>query len=127
MPSWLVPIIIFDIFATLIVVAVITKKLKFNVNIKVNSTGPIDVKGLVEFARDEHGKIGEYLRANFSGQPEMLPGVLEALIQQLDQDAKNRGLTFDRNTLKVLLAGSVRSHHVVKPKELEEAMEKTAA
>ena len=127
MPSWLVPIIIFDIFVTLIVVAVITKKLKLNVNIKVNSTGPIDVKGLVEFARDEHGKIGEYLRANFSGQPEMLPGVLEALIQQLDQDAKNRGLTFDRNTLKVLLAGSVRSHHVVKPKELEEAMEKIAA
>jgi hypothetical protein len=53
--------------------------------------------------------------------------VLEALIQQLDQDAKNRGLTFDRKTLKVLLAGSVRSHHVVKPKELEEAMEKIAA
>lgn len=127
MPSWLVPIIIFDIFVTLIVVAVITKKLKFNLNVKVNSTGPIDVRGLIDFAKDEHGKIGEYLRANFSGQPEMLPGVLEALMLQLDADAKNRGLTFDRKTLKVLLAGAVRSHKVCKPQELQEAMEKIAA
>src|SRR5713101_5065509 len=98
MPSWLGPFIVFDIFVTLIVVAVITKKLKFNVNIKLNSSGPIDVKGMMEFAKDEHGKIGEYLRANFSGQPEMLASVLEALLEQLDQDAKNRGLTFDRKT-----------------------------
>jgi hypothetical protein len=127
MPSWLGPLLVFDIIVTLIVVGVITKKLKFNINIKVNSSGPIDVKGLMQFAKDEHDKIGAYLQANFSGQPEMLPGVLEALMDQLDQDAKSRGLTFERTTLKTLLAGSVRSHKVVKPKELEEAMEKIAA
>jgi hypothetical protein len=127
MPHWLTPLIILDIFVTLIVVGVITKHIKFNVNLKVNTTGPMDVKGLIQFAKDEHGKIGEYLRANFSGQPEMLPGVLEALMQQLDQDAKNRGLCFDRQTLKVLLAGAVRSHKVCKPQELQDAMEKIAA
>src|SRR5437899_9329346 len=83
MPSWLGPFLVFDIIVTMIVVAVITKRLKFNINIKVNSSGPIDVKGLIQFAKDEHGKIGDYLRANFSGQPEMLPGVLEALLDQL--------------------------------------------
>jgi len=127
MPSWLVPFIIFDIFLTLIIVGVITKHIKFNVNLKVNTTGPIDLKGTIQFAKDEHAKIGEYLRANFSGQPEMLPGVLEALMEQLDQDAKNRGLCFDRQTLKVMLAGSVRSHKVCKPQELQDAMEKIAA
>src|SRR6266513_5809873 len=127
MPSWLGPFIVFDIFVTLIVVAVVTKKLKFNVNIKVNSSGSIDLKGMTAFAKDEHGKIGDYLRANFSGQPEQLMTVLEALLEQLDSDAKSRGLTFDRRTLKALLAGSVRGHHVVKPKELDEALEKLAA
>ena len=57
----------------------------------------------------------------------MLPGVLEALIEQLDADARNRGLCLDRGTLKVLLAGAVRSHKVCKPQELQGAMEKLAA
>ena len=127
MPSWLGPFIVFDIIVTLIIVGVVTKHIKFNVNLKVNSSGPMDVKGLIDFAKDEHGKIGEYLRANFSGQPEMLPSVLEALMEQLDADAKNLGLTFDRKTLKVLLAGVVRSHKVCKPHELQDAMEKVAA
>src|SRR5215467_7081526 len=127
MPGWFVLFIAADVVLTLIVVGVITKHIKFNVNLKVNATGPIDLKGLIQFAKDEHGKIGEYLRANFSGQPDMLPGVLEALMGKLDEDAKNRGLTLDRKTLKVLLAGAVRSHKVVKPAELQTAMEQIAA
>jgi len=126
MPNWFALFILFDIVVTLIIVGVITKHIKFNVNLKLNTTGPIDVKGLIDFAKDEHGKIGEYLRANFSGQPEMLPGVLESLMTKLDEDAKNRGLCFDRKTLKVLLAGAVRSHKVCKPAELQDAMEKIA-
>ena len=127
MPNWFALFILFDIVVTLIVVGVITKHIKFNVNLKLNTTGPIDVKGLIDFAKAEHDKIGEYLRANFSGQPEMLPGVLESLMTKLDEDAKNRGLCFDRKTLKVLLAGAVRSHKVCKPAELQDAMEKIAA
>jgi hypothetical protein len=127
MPNWLVPLIVIDIFVTLIVVGVITKHIKFNVNLKVNSTGPMDIKGLIQFAKDEHERIGEYLHANYSGQPEMLPGVLSSLMDKLDADAKNRGLCFDRQTLKVLLAGAVRSHKVCKPQELQDAMEKIAA
>jgi hypothetical protein len=127
MPNWFALFIVFDIVVTLIIVGVITKHIKFNVNLKVNTTGPIDVKGLIDFAKSEHGKIGEYLRANFSGQAEMLPSVLESLMQQLDADAKNRGLCFDRKTLKVLLAGAVRSHKVCKPQELQDAMEQIAA
>ena len=127
MPSWLGPFLVFDVIVTLIVLGVVTKRIKLNVNVKVNSSGPVDVKSLVEFAKDEHAKIGEYLRANFSGQPEMLPGVLDALIEQLDADAKSRGLCLDRGTLKVLLAGAVRSHKVCRPQELQDAMEKIAA
>jgi hypothetical protein len=127
MSSGFVAFIAADILLTLIVVAVITKRLKVNFNVNVNAKGPIDLKGLIQFAKDEHGKIGEYLQANFSGQPGMLPGVLEALMGKLDEDAKNRGLTLDRKTLKVLLAGAVRSHKVVKPAELQSAMEQIAA
>lgn len=127
MPSWLGPFLVFDVIVTLIVLGVVTKRIKLNVNVKVNGGGPTDVRGLIDFAKDEHGKIGEYLKANFSGQPEMLPTVLEALMEQLEADAASRGLTFERKTLKVLLAGVVRSHKVCGPHELQEAMEKIAA
>src|SRR5438067_10062225 len=64
--------------------------------------GPL--RGLGKFSREQHDRIGNYVRANWSGAPDQLPGVLGGLLVELEGEAQARGLSFDRETLKSMLA-----------------------
>jgi len=113
------------IIVTAIGLLIISGRLKLKGSFKV-TTGGVDLPALMAFSKEKHARIGEYLRANWSGAPESLPQVLETLLAELQSDAQARGLTLDREMLKSILASSVRAHRVVKSHDLGEAMKRVA-
>ncbi len=84
------------------------------------------LRGLAAFAAEQDQRIGDYVRANWSGVPDQLPAVLGALVGELERDAQAKGLSFDRETLKSMLAGSLRSHHIGGGHDVLEALEKVS-
>jgi hypothetical protein len=125
-PNWFFLFIVFDILVTgLVIYLVFRKRFKLSVGVEVKQTA-VDFKGLMELTKDEHPRIGEYLRTNWSGDPGQLAPVLTSLLSQLEEKARHRGLTVDRDTLKTVLAASVRNHRMVKGRDLGEALEKVA-
>ncbi len=126
MPSWFTLFIVADVIVILaIAFLVVGHRVKLNMDFKVNTTG-VDFRSLMEFTREKHARIGEYLRANWSGAPEQLPEVLETLLAELERDAQARGLAIDRDMLKSVLASSVRAHRIARPHDLGEAMKRVA-
>lgn len=124
--DWFFWILLADVVVTVAVIyLVMRKRFKVSLAVDVKRTA-VDLKGLMDLVKDEHPRIGEYLRTNWSGDPTQLHPVLTSLLGQLEEKARNRGLTVDRDTLKTVLATSVRSHKVVKGRELGEALEKVA-
>ena len=86
----------------------------------------VQLRGLAAFADDQHDRIGEYLRCNWSGIPDQLPAVLAGLLTELERDAQSKGLPPDREALKALLATSLRAHHIGNGSEVREALNKAA-
>jgi hypothetical protein len=68
------------------------------------------LRGLGKFAREQQDRINTYVSANWSGAPDQLPAVLGGLLNELESESQARGLSFDRETLKSMLAMSLRSH-----------------
>jgi hypothetical protein len=126
MPNWLLAFIVLDLVITAIVVALfVSGRLKLNVKID-GAVSSVNFRELMEFSKDKHARVGEYLRANWSGAPEQLPGMLGTLLAELERDAQARGMTVDRDLLKSMLASSVRQHHLTRGKDLEQAMKQVA-
>src|SRR5262250_1554524 len=110
MPQWLMAFILLDVLITVIVVALfLSGRLKLNVKINTTFSG-VNLHDLMEFSKEKHARIGEYLRANWSGAPDQLPSVLETLLAEMEHDAQARGMTVSRDLLKSILASSVRQH-----------------
>ena len=86
----------------------------------------VQLRGLAAFADDQHDRIGEYLRCNWSGIPDQLPAVLAQLLTVLERDAEGKGLPADREALKALLTASLRAHHIGNGSEVREALNKAA-
>ena len=84
------------------------------------------LRGLAAFAAEQDQRIWDYVRGNWSGIPEQLPAVLGALLGELERDAQAKGLSFDRETLKSMLAGSLRSHRIGGGADVLEALEKVS-
>ena len=87
MHNWTVPLVLFVLFDVLVMVLVLRKVLKIRVNVttQINRGGngitTLDqLRALGDFARQEHDKIGEFMRANWSGFAEQLPSVLTSLL-----------------------------------------------
>jgi hypothetical protein len=123
----------FVIFDVLVFLLVLKRVVKVNVSVTGNvirlGQGAVTTEQLHmlgQFAREQHPKIGEYMRANWSGVGEQLPGVVSALLDQLDRDAKAQGLALDRQMLKSMLASSLRSHRIGKGHELGDALKQVA-
>jgi hypothetical protein len=84
------------------------------------------LRGLATFSAEQHDRIGNYVRGNWSGVPDQLPAVLSALVSDLEHEAQARGLSFDRETLKSMLAVSLSSHRIGNGHDVLEALEKVA-
>jgi len=84
------------------------------------------MRALEAFSIEQHAHIGEYVRSNWSGIPDQLPAVLNALLDDLQRAAKEKSLPLERDALKAMLAGSLRSHRIGKGSERDEAFKRVA-
>jgi len=84
------------------------------------------VRALEAFSREQHQRIHEYMRANWSGVPDELPAVLTALLDELQRAAKEQNLPLERDALKAMLASSLRMHKIGKGNERSEALKQVA-
>ncbi len=125
MPSWFTLFIVADVIVIVAIAFLVVGHRVKLMDFKVSTTG-VDFRSLMEFTREKHPRIGEYLRANWSGAPEQLPQLLETLLAELERDAQVRGLAVDREMLKSVLASSVRAHRIARPRDLGGAMKRVA-
>jgi len=130
MHDFFVPFVIFDMAVTLAVVLFVLKRRGvFGGVLLPPGQGITDlgqVRALTQLATEQHDRIGDFVRANWSGIPAQLPGVLASLMDQLEGDARARGLTVNRELLKTVIATSLRKHRVAGDRELGEALAKVA-
>src|SRR5437016_9565953 len=147
MPSWLVMFIVVDAVITLAVIAVVLGRRNagagtspaagpFGTPGPAAAPAPADpfkrlfgggpLRGLAAFAAEQDQRIRDYVRGNWSGVPDQLPAVLAALLTELERDAQAKGLSFDRETLKSMLAGSLRSHRIGGGADVLEALEEVS-
>jgi hypothetical protein len=129
-PSWLVPFLALDVLVTIVVIVVVLK-LRGNLfamalGAKPGTVNADQIRALMTFAREQHARIGEYMRANYSGVPEQLPSVITALLDELERTAKEQNLPLDREKLKPMLASSLRRHGIGKARERDEAFARVA-
>jgi len=129
-PSWLVPFLALDVLVTIVVFVVVLKlrgKLfAMALGAKAGTVSGEQVRALMTFAREQHARIGEYMRANYSGVPEQLPSVITALLDELERTAKAQNLPLDRAALKPMVASSLRMHGIGKARERDEAFARVA-
>lgn len=69
---------------------------------------------------------GNYIRANYSGNPDDLPPLLEQLLAQIDEKSKASGANFPRPVLKLMLANSLQNQEGVPLRDVQEALRKVA-
>ena len=84
------------------------------------------MRALATFAGEQHERIGAHVRMHWSGIPEQLPGVVKTLLDELEIEARAQDLPVDRESLKTMLAASLRKHGVGKGGVLGEAMKQVA-
>jgi hypothetical protein len=84
------------------------------------------LRGLATFAAEQNERIGSYVRERWSGVPEQLPPVLDALLTDLERDAVAKGLLLDRETLKSMLVVALRSNRIGDSDVVLEALDKVA-
>ena len=126
-------VILFVVIQVLVIALVIRRVLKLSFSVKTTFQGPgpgpttLDqLKAVGDFAREQHQRIGEYMRANWSGIPDQLPTVLTSLLDELERSAKGKNLPLEREALKAMLAASLRSHRIGKGSERNEAFKRVA-
>ena len=124
MPGWLLPVIVADLAITGVVVWFVFRKKE--PGSRSRRIVGADFKGLAAFTTAIHPQIGDYVRANWSGVPQQLPAVLRALLDDLERDAKQRGLHVDRPMLKLLLARSLASHGIGNGTDVRHALDEVA-
>jgi hypothetical protein len=126
----LVPFLVVDLLVTIAVIVGVIKLrgTAFAVSFRaVSRIVSLDqMRALEAFAKEQHQRIGEYMRANWSGIPDQLPAALTTLLNDLENAAKAKQLPLEREALKTMLAASLRSHRIGKGSERNEAFKRVA-
>ena len=84
------------------------------------------IRPLTAFAMERQQRITDFVRANWSGDPAQLHGVLASLVDQLDSEARADGHSFSRALLKTVLVSTLRSQKLARPAEIEQALQRVA-
>ncbi len=71
-------------------------------------------------------EVDAAFRANWSGEPEALPGVLAPLLSRLEDEMRSRQLPADREQLKRALAAMVAARRLAKRHDVDEALRQVA-
>lgn len=130
MDHLLVPFIVVDLIVAITVVLVVLKLRGTSIAVSFRTMSNIasmdQMRALEAYATEQHRRIGEYMRANWSGIPDQLPSVLTSLLNELESAAKSRNLPLERDLLKTMLAASLRAHRIAKGSERDEALKRVA-
>jgi len=124
LPGWLLPVIAADLAITGAVVWFVFRR-KGSGSRSRQIVGA-DFKALTAFQTATHPRIGDYVRANWSGIPEQLPAVLRTLLDDLEREARSRHVHVDRPMLKLLLARSLAQHGIGNGTDVRHALEEVA-
>ena len=130
MDNWILWLILAHVIVTIAVVAIVLRR-HFTMSAMQLPQDAVladlaQIGPLANFAKERHERIADYVRANWSGMPDQLPGVLTSLLDQLEREARAQGHTFSRELLKTVVATSLRSHRLAKANEIGEALELAA-
>lgn len=130
MAAVLIPFVLFDVVIMAVVVWYIVQRRKARAERRNDGTATIvdldSIRALATFAKDQHERIGQYMRANWSGIPAQLPLVLAALLIELERDAVAKGVLVEHGALKTMLGASLRAHRIGSPHDVHQALDKVA-
>jgi hypothetical protein len=128
MEPWIIAFVVVDLVVTALVVRhILVKRAAAGGNPATEEGVAIpDLGRLREFTDAIHPRIGEIVRANWSGDPMSLPGVLGLALAEADREARSRNLPLDRDILKKLVESSLAKHGVAKGSQLREALKQVA-
>jgi hypothetical protein len=130
MEPWIIAFVVVDLVVTALVVRHILVKRAAAAaggNLTRDEGAAIpDLGRLREFTDAIHPRIGEIVRANWSGDSMSLPGVLGLALEEADREARSRNLPLERDILKKLVESSLAKHGVARGAQLREALKQVA-
>ena len=130
MNVWIIAFVVVDIVVTAaIVLFVLRRRIRAGVvSLPVGTSAAelAQIRPLTVFDMERQERMADFVRANWSGDPGQLPGVLAALMDQLDGEARAQGHTFSRALLKTVVGTSLRSQRVAKDGWIGDALDKVA-
>ncbi len=85
--------------------------------------GPIRFHDLRATSEEAHERIGEYLRANFGGDPAALGHVVHDLLPLVRDIGARHGVELDDDLLRTVIVTSIAAHHVASRAQAEAAFE----
>jgi len=69
-----------------------------------------------------HAMVGDYLRVNYSGDPQHLPAAISGLLPQLRDMLRSHGVEPRPEVLRALLQISAARHRIASARQLREAL-----
>jgi hypothetical protein len=122
MQTWMwVALAAFIIVDVVVTVAVLKGVLAVDSSLKVLTAMP-DRK-IVEAA---HELVGQYLKANYSGDPNSLPAALNGVVPQVTELIRESGAEPGPDVVKALIAISAAKHRVGTMNQIREALKAAA-
>jgi len=85
-----------------------------------------DLDKIRKFSESVREPIANYLRANYNGDTETLPSVLEGLLAVLEDEAKKNQLSLSRDALKMILLRVIAAQNEVPAGVAMTALKKVA-
>jgi hypothetical protein len=98
-------------------------KVHGSLNVKV---GGVDLGELVAFSKKFDEEAGNWLQANFSGDPQQLPQALQGLRNLARSRAEQEGLAIDGPALDRMVLAAAINHRAGKAHEIRAALQQAA-
>jgi hypothetical protein len=114
----------FDLAVTTAVVLFVLRK-RGILGASVATLG-VDLAKFRTFSGAAEALVSEYMRANYSGQKESLPGLLSDLMGQLEARAKADGMALDRGAIKLVLFRAISAGRLAAPHDVQVALRDVA-
>ena len=129
MLPWIIAFVAIDLAVTVLVVRRLLARRAAVLTLAADSRAPAALPSfgrLREFTAAMHPRIGEIVRANWSGDADALPTVLTQALDEVEHESRNFGLALDRDILKKLVEASLAQGGVTAGSQLREALKKVA-
>lgn len=122
MPKWAIAaFILFDAIVVVIVLrALVARRGGLSAVLGVN------LENIMAVSNEMERETGEYLRANWSGDPTTLPVALTSLLDKFEQRVKEKQLPVTRSELKPMLGRLVLTQRLAKSSDVNEALKQVA-